>query len=292
MAEVQPPFVLQAGTASHPAMLFRRMLQGVVQVEGVDSFNGSDDLKIITNAPEDMSVRVSHGGAYIKGDTTSDQGFYFVYNDGNELVTLAAADATNPRKDIIIAKVEDATEDAGSDAWVLDKVTGTPGGSPSEPALPDSAIKLAVIDVPANDTSIQAGQITDSRKKWNRFIGCAVRRSTAFALAVGDNAIPWNAEEYDSDDFHSTSTNPSRFTVPAGLEGTYAFQASLFSSVDDKIRKNGSLLYTFKSAENHPPVIIPDLVAGDYIEFVASGGGEGAEQYPINSRALFWRVGL
>lgn len=164
MTETVPPAYLQASGASNAAKLARRSIAPLSFSEGVGSFNGANDLKVSERgAGANMSVDVAKGGAFIQGDDTTDQGMYFVYNDGIVNKAIAAADGTNPRKDIVIAEVNDNQEGQSGDNWAISVVTGTPAGSPAEPALPPSALKLAVIDIPALDTTISNAQITDSR---------------------------------------------------------------------------------------------------------------------------------
>ena len=164
MSETTPPYVLQVATASHGAKLFRRSFAPLVFEEGVASFNGANDLKVSERgAGANMSVDVAKGGAMIKGDDTTDQGMYFAYNDATVNKTIATADPTNPRKDLVVARVKDNQEGQSGDTWLIDVITGTPAGSPVEPTLPATALKLAVVDVPANDTTITNSQITDSR---------------------------------------------------------------------------------------------------------------------------------
>jgi len=161
MTVVNPPYVLQAAT-DHPASLFRRVI-GAIVGEGVADYNSAGDLKVVPSSPAAMSIRVERGFGFVQGDDSTDQGVYGVYNDGYETVSIAAADATNPRKDLIVFSVNDNTEGQAGDTSLLEAITGTPAASPSEPALPDTALKLAVVDVPAAATSITSGNITDSR---------------------------------------------------------------------------------------------------------------------------------
>ncbi len=60
-------------------------------------------------------------------------------------------DGTNPRKDIIVAEVKDHEEDASGLRLARPRyIAGVPGTTPSEPAVPAGAFKLATIDVPAS----------------------------------------------------------------------------------------------------------------------------------------------
>lgn len=65
------------------------------------------------------------------------------------------------------------------------------------------------------------------------FVGCAAYKTTSQTLSNNTaTAFDFDSEEYDSDGFHSTSTNTSRFTVPAGKGGKYLIHANL-SSIND-----------------------------------------------------------
>lgn len=160
MAEVNPPGFLQVASAQHPAKLFRRILAGLAR-EGVCDFNAGNDL--VVTAGGGMTVSVARGGAFVLGDDSTDQGLYFCYNDGARSLTIGTADGTNPRDDIIVARVKDNTEGQAGDTWELAVVAGTPAASPAEPALPATAIKLATVRVNAGASSISAGNITDRR---------------------------------------------------------------------------------------------------------------------------------
>jgi len=126
-------------------------------------FEGGDLLVSEKSGTPDMSVDVAEGACMIAGDEATYQGSYFAENRGVTNLAISAADATNARKDLVVAKVEDSDYSGATDAWSLAVVTGTPAGSPSEPTVPDNAIVLALVDVPALDTAITDSQITDRR---------------------------------------------------------------------------------------------------------------------------------
>jgi hypothetical protein len=105
-------------------------------------------------------------------------------------------------------------------------------------------------------------------------------------------AITWDAEYYDTDTLHSTSTNTSRFTVPSGKGGKWAIQASLFyngSAVGERrirVYKNGTFEsdsrdYFGGSGATQFSIALSnvfDLVATDYLEIYAyqnTGGNLG-----------------
>lgn len=68
-------------------------------------------------------------------------------------LTLSAADATNPRFDLIVS----------NSAGVASVVEGTAASNPALPGIPSSRVVLAAVYIPANDTAIDADQITDKR---------------------------------------------------------------------------------------------------------------------------------
>jgi microcystin-dependent protein len=115
-------------------------------------------------SPAGMSVEVSGGEAVVTGDDQANQNNYFVQSISIDDVTIAAADPTNPRIDLVVLQVRDpnAGGSAGDDA-IVTTVSGTPAGSPVAPALPASALLLAEVSVGAGATSILDADITDAR---------------------------------------------------------------------------------------------------------------------------------
>jgi len=108
----------------------------------------------------DMSVDVAAGGAWIRGTESASQGCYHVYNDATENVAVATSDVNNPRIDLVVVRVADDSYSGSDNQATLEVVTGTPGSSPSVPAVPDNALVLARIDVAANVSSITDAAIT------------------------------------------------------------------------------------------------------------------------------------
>ena len=79
------------------------------------------------------------------------------------------------------------------------------------------------------------------------FYGCQVNSSTDLAVANGtDTALTWDTEAFDSGGYHSTATNTSRFTIPAGKAGYYLLNGQTTWGANatgyrvNSIRKNGS----------------------------------------------------
>jgi len=70
-------------------------------------------------------------------------------------LAIAAADATNPRKDIVVVTA----------AGALKVYTGTPAGSPADPTLSAGDVPLARVNVAANATTILTANIDDLRSR-------------------------------------------------------------------------------------------------------------------------------
>lgn len=154
------PLWLQAGTYS--AELDRRLLAALTSYQG--GVFAAGDLSVSADSPPGMRVKVSRGACLVQAP--GNEGAYFCHNDGDDIVTLAAA-ASNPRKDIIVARVYDTEQGHDRDGWFLEAVAGIPSTTPAEPATPDYALRLATVDVPANASSISGGGITDRRIRLN-----------------------------------------------------------------------------------------------------------------------------
>ncbi len=107
-------------------------------------------------------------------------------------VTITAANATNPRFDLIVI----------DNAGVKSAVAGTSAAAPVFPAIPANSVVLAAVYVPANDTTMAANQITDKRILINPY--GVLTRSTAAVTVV--NTI--------------TETDLIAYTVLGGLMGT------------------------------------------------------------------------
>ena len=159
MAVTNPPTFLQAGT--HTAEQTRRATGSIMNSKS--GIVVSTDLAVTENGTPNMTLSVAAGRVWIKGSESSFQGMYFCESRATESVTVTAADATNPRKDLVVAKVQDSGYSGVADTWSLAVVAGTPAASPAEPSAPNNSFVLAMVDVPALDTAITNSQITDRR---------------------------------------------------------------------------------------------------------------------------------
>jgi hypothetical protein len=113
------------------------------------------------------------------------------------------------------------------------------------------------------------------------FVGAEAYTTSNTSLSNGTyTAILWNSENYDTDGFHSTSTNTSRMTIPAGKAGKYIITASWASSSPStsgqrliQIRKNGTAIKQYNPAvSSYISITISAVVnaaVNDYFEIFA-----------------------
>ena len=101
-----------------------------------------------------MSVQVLDGYARFKG--------YWIKNDAITNLTISAADATNPRIDAVVVRV-----DTSARTVTISVKNGTAATTPAAPTMTRSATVneycLAKVAVAANATSITMSNITDTR---------------------------------------------------------------------------------------------------------------------------------
>lgn len=177
---------------------------------------GAGDFKVTAAAAGGMRVDVAAGLALVKGDsgtpgTGLSQGLYAQVNDASvaNAVTLTAAHATLPRIDQIVLQINDST-DLGSAGNVpaLTFVTGvaTAGATLDNrngaTALPNNALRLADVLVPAASAAVTAGNVRD-RRPWAR--GARVLVSRTANAAAGNDYSTTSATLVDIDATNLTS---------------------------------------------------------------------------------------
>ena len=105
-------------------------------------------------------------------------------------------------------------------------------------------------------------------------IGVSAYHNTTESHSGADNPLAMNSEDFDTDGFHDTSTNNERFTIPAGLGGTYLITASTYDQTggsDFMIRVNGTTTYVDDYGNSgdggtRQTSVVLQLNAGDYVE--------------------------
>ena len=116
-------------------------------------------------AGANMSVDVAAGRCAIVGDDISDQGTYVCSNTTPVNLTVPTRPASGSRVHRVVARLRDKLSNGSwsSYEWVLEILADTGSGTP---ALPNSAITLALITVTSSTTSITtASNISDQRDR-------------------------------------------------------------------------------------------------------------------------------
>jgi hypothetical protein len=132
------------------------------------------------------------------------------------------------------------------------------------------------------------------------FVGCELRKSANQTISDATDAIvTFDVETFDTDGFHSTSSNTGRITIPTGKGGKYRFSythrwfgnSTGFRNTGIKI--NGVSGASYNTVLNltstrlvYNGSYVLDLSAGDYVEMVVyqNSGGNLDLLYEENSQ--------
>lgn len=149
MTQTSYPFDSTDTTEAQYSQLFRRL-----NSTGVSGNPSTTDLKVTANS-SGMNVSVAAGYAIVRG--------HFYKSDASVSLSIGAS-SSNPRKDLIVLKL-----DPTANSITLVVKAGTAGASPSDPTLTqtDEAVwefPIARVNVPANATTIAAGNVDDLRQ--------------------------------------------------------------------------------------------------------------------------------
>lgn len=155
-----PPSWLQNG--SHPAENDRLTITGTIWANaGVVDYG---DMLVSPTPTPSMAIVIASGSAIVAGSQTTTQGNYITYNDAEVTLSVAPSSPSLARKDRVVVAVQDAFYGGTSNNQVVYQiVTGTPAANPVLPDAPDNSLTLAEIYVTANASSIETGNITDTR---------------------------------------------------------------------------------------------------------------------------------
>jgi hypothetical protein len=189
MALVTPLWMQAAegDTAIDFSALNDRLLIGELVSEGVF---GTGALAVSQRAAgANMSVDVARGAAVIDGDDVDDQGAYLVASTAVENLVIPAPPGAGSRTHRIVAQIKDKlhnSTDWSSYEWSLMVLEDTGSGTP---ALPDSAITLALVTVDSTMTAVEDEDIDDQRTQ-AAFGGSAGKASSL--MDADDAAIASN----------------------------------------------------------------------------------------------------
>ena len=208
----------------------------------------STDLAVTQRAAgANMSVDVAAGSCYITGDDQAEQGTYRCRNTATVNLTISAADPTNPRIDLVVARVRDSNVTGGSDDFLLQKINGTPAASPTVPALINGAIPLAQVAVATGAASIVTANITDRRTPAVPAVptvsAVVSRNATALATVTGVTSyVSFPTEDDDSFGMFNPALPEQLTAVTAGLYLVTGYSAWAVNNVGyrlTRLHKNG-----------------------------------------------------
>lgn len=260
---------------------------GATAADRAHGIINAGDLAVSQNGTPNMSVNVATGGCFIRGTENANQGAYHLWNDATVNLAITAADATNPRRDLIIAQVRDAYYSGSSKDARVTVVTGTPAASPSDPSLSSfpNALVLARVAVAANATSVTTANITDLRPRASALGGVEVCTSTRrpaspnvgemiYETDTGKNLVyygattgwrpPWGQPWGLITHVHRTSNDVRSVTSMAEMSTDY--RSSVATVADRRLR------FTFTGS------------------FTNSGGGGVVEVYNNTTSAIVGRI--
>ena len=144
-----------------------------------------------------------------------------------------------------------------------------------------------------------------TKMKWatpasgSTFSGCSAQNSAALTINSATwTAITLNSEEFDTDNYHDTSTNTSRMTIPSGKSGKFLINGIIryegyngWINAETAIYKNGSKAKSVSQFSNGTTggaftftiSGIFNAVAGDYFEFYVWQNSGSTRQYFIDT---------
>lgn len=248
-----------------------RALAKVVSGDVLEGLNASQ-----RSAGANMSVDIATGDAFVR---RSDGSYaHPVFNDAVYNQVIAAADGSNPRRDIVVLYVDygqspsTAVSNNTNGVVKIKVVNGTPAGSPTDPN--DAAIQSSVgagnpwtkicrVRVPAGQTSITNSLIDDLR-----FMATGISNAGWRAVSMSE-AIAWVYSSFNSTTRIGVITVPTdattRFSVGMWVRivqatgGTkYGVITALTSTTisvnffSTQTLNNEAILSPFYSSQNQP----------------------------------------
>lgn len=230
-----------------------------------------DDLSIVPNSPTALNVIAKSGAAFLRGRIYE--------NTADAILTIAAADATNPRIDSIILRYTAANNEIR-----LVVLEGTPSATPTKPTLTTTAaiyeVELAYVWVAALAATIEGTEIHDSRLFEANF-------DSLFASLHQDNLIH-NSEfmAFSGLDNAGNLAAPDRWTLvltPSAIAGaTKPAQMSRGRGVQitaNAASEGFSQQFQVKASTHYVIRLLTNVTAGDVGEIIVTS--DSASPLPI-----------
>ena len=224
----------------------------------------------VTASGGSLKVVTSTGELWVPGTNsgTTTQGAYYFRVSAAETSTPAAADATNPRIDAVVARVKDQAYNGAENLGELELAKGTAksgatlgnlSGGPGQtggPALAENAYVLAYILIPAKATTITSTEILN--------VSSLVGGGSSLIYAKYTGNVTLLAGEFAFVELSGAATA----TLPAPAKGIrVGVFAGVGSTITVNASTNGGKIYgDFVSAANNVT-----LLALQHIELIGTG---------------------
>ena len=222
-----------------------------------------NELAVIASTPNAMSVEVGTGQGWING--------YWYKNDASKSITIATADATHPRIDLIVLRLD--TINARS--IVATVITGTPSSVPVVPTLTETEqlweIPLAQVYVGAAVTTIVSGNITDQRYQ-------ALMQDTDEILAQVALKAPLASPTFTGTVSGITATMVGLGNVDNTSDANKPISTATQTALDGKLSLTGG---TLTGALNGTAITTTGEIKTDTIKLT----GDRIENHSINGEA-------
>ena len=133
------------------------------------------------------------------------------------------------------------------------------------------------------------------------YSGASIYRSADLTLsATSSTTFTWDSESWDTDGYHSTSSNTDRFTIPTGKSGKFLLMCNATVStqtagLEGYYMKNGTDIrrmdLTTSPVKTLTAHTVLDLVAGDYVIFrIYNSSGSSANCSTGGGNQTQWSI--
>jgi hypothetical protein len=169
MAQTSWPFENIDTSETQFSQWARNIGEGVIVGKGLELETFADSTG--------LNVKVKSGQALVRG--------HYYNSTAEETITVPAANVTNPRIDLIVARL-----DPTANSIVLALVAGTPASSPTAPAPTQTEsgvyeLSLAQVLVGTGVVTINPGDVTDSRLLFTPYTGQSAGEAISSLLLIG-----------------------------------------------------------------------------------------------------------
>lgn len=230
------------------------------------------------------------GQAVIQGTTSATQGAYTATLDAQATVSYLGtypADA-QPRKDIIIARINDLAYAGATASFTIEVVKGTASGSPVDPALPASCIPLARINLPASATTVADAVIDDLRVFVSGVGGVTVCTSSTRPANVYDGFTIYETDRDRMMTWNGSAwVEPSK-TIPSAFGALTSGNVTTSGATELAIVSAAAI-----TADGSTPVVVrfagwtqTGTVSGDVFDYLIKDGATIVGRFRYRSSSL------